>query len=37
MALLYGYWWFKARRSFEAAVELDSTCAMCHWGLFQSL
>ncbi len=37
MALLYGYWWFEARRSFEAAVELDSTCAMCHWGLFQSL
>ena len=37
MALLYGYWWFEARRSFETAVELDSTCAMCHWGLYQSL
>ena len=37
MALLYGYWWFEARRSFEAAVALDSTCAMCHWGLYQSL
>lgn len=37
MALLYGYWCFEARRSFEAAMELGSTCAMCHWGLFQAL
>jgi len=37
MALLYGYWWFEARRSFEASVASDSTCAMCHWGLSKSL
>ena len=32
MALLYGFEFPKAERSFAAAVERDPSCAMCKWG-----
>lgn len=37
MRLAYGFGMPEARRSFEAAIARDSTCAMCHWGLAWSL
>jgi tetratricopeptide (TPR) repeat protein len=37
MRLAYGFGMPEARRSFEAAIARDSSCAMCHWGLAWSL
>jgi hypothetical protein len=37
MRLAYGFGMPEARRSFEAAIARDSTCAMCYWGLAWSL
>ena len=31
--MAYGFNHAEAFRSFKAAAELDSTCAMCHWGM----
>lgn len=33
LALAYGFNHAEAARSFIAATRVDSTCAMCHWGL----
>ncbi len=33
LILAYGFNHAEAFRSFKAAAELDSTCAMCHWGM----
>lgn len=33
LTLAYGFNHAEAFRSFKAAAELDSTCAMCHWGM----
>lgn len=37
LRLAWGFGMPEARRSFEAAIRQDSTCAMCHWGLAWSL
>ena len=37
MRLAYGFGMPEARRSFERAIAIDSTCAMCQWGLAWSL
>ncbi|MGH7740890.1 MAG: hypothetical protein ACRENS_02585 [Candidatus Eiseniibacteriota bacterium] len=37
MDLLWGFNLEEAQRSFEAAVELDSSCASCWWGVAMSL
>ena len=33
LALAYAFNHPEAKRSFEEAVRLDSSCAMCHWGI----
>jgi tetratricopeptide (TPR) repeat protein len=33
LALAYAFNHPEAKRSFEEAVRLDSSCAMCHWGV----
>ena len=33
LALAYAFNHPEAKRSFEEAMRLDSTCAMCHWGV----
>lgn len=37
MRLTYGFGHRDARKAFEQAIRLDSTCAMCQWGLAWSL
>jgi tetratricopeptide (TPR) repeat protein len=37
MRLAFGFGMPEARRSFEAAIARDSSCAMCYWGLAWSL
>ena len=37
LRLTYGFNHEEAVRSFERAVQLDSTCAMCHWGVAYAL
>ena len=37
LMFVYGFDHFEAARSFEAAIALDETCAMCHWGLALAL
>jgi tetratricopeptide (TPR) repeat protein len=37
LMFVYGFDHFEAARSFEQAVRLDPTCAMCHWGLALAL
>ncbi len=37
LMLVYGFDHFEAVRSFRAAIALDDTCAMCHWGLALAL
>jgi tetratricopeptide (TPR) repeat protein len=37
MRLAWGFARPEARRSFEAALRADSSCAMCHWGLAWTL
>jgi tetratricopeptide (TPR) repeat protein len=36
MALLHGFWYYEAMRSFRAATRLDSTCALAWWGIYQT-
>lgn len=36
-ALLHSFWFGPAIKSFTAVTELDSTCAMGHWGVAMSL
>jgi tetratricopeptide (TPR) repeat protein len=33
LALAYAFNHLEAKRSFEEAVRIDSSCAMCHWGV----
>jgi tetratricopeptide (TPR) repeat protein len=35
--LIFDYWEYEANRAFEQAVRTDPNCAICHWGLTQSL
>jgi tetratricopeptide (TPR) repeat protein len=37
LMFVFGFDHFEAARSFEAAIALDETCAMCHWGLALAL
>jgi len=37
LMFVYGFDHFEAARSFEAAIEHDESCAMCHWGLALAL
>lgn len=37
MRLTYAFGMPAARRSFQAAIDADPRCAMCHWGLAWSL
>lgn len=37
MVMGWGFNAAESQRSFRAAIELDPTCAMCHWGLAWSL
>lgn len=37
MRLIYAFNHDEAVRSFERAVDLDSTCALCHWGVAYAL
>jgi hypothetical protein len=37
LRLVYGFNHDEAVRSFERAVQLDSTCAMCYWGIALAL
>ena len=36
MALLHGFWYYEALRSFRQATKLDPQCAMAWWGLYQT-
>ena len=33
MAMLHSFWWEEAPRAFQEVLQVDSTCAMAHWGL----
>src|SRR3981189_1916073 len=33
VAMLHSYWFLKARRTFDAILQQDPTCAMAHWGV----
>ena len=35
--LVYDFWDYEANRAFQQAVRTDPSCAICHWGLAQSL
>jgi tetratricopeptide (TPR) repeat protein len=35
--LMHDFWGYEAERAFEQAVRVDPKCAMCYWGLYQSL
>jgi tetratricopeptide (TPR) repeat protein len=34
---LHDFWDYESARSFEQAVRLDPSCAMCFWGLYHAL
>ena len=36
VALLHGFWYYEALRSFRQATKLDPQCAMAWWGLYQT-
>ena len=36
VALLHGFWYYEARRSFREASKLDPDCAMAWWGIYQT-
>ncbi len=36
VSLLHDFWYYEALRSFRYATELDSTCAMAWWGIYQT-
>ncbi len=35
--LIFDFWDYEANRAFEQAIRTDPNCAICHWGLAQSL
>jgi tetratricopeptide (TPR) repeat protein len=35
--LQHDFWNYESARAFEQAVRSDSRCAMCYWGLYESL
>ena len=35
--LVYDFWDYEANRAFEQAIRTDPNCAICHWGLAESL
>ena len=35
-ALLHGFWYYEAMRSFRTATRLDSSCAVAWWGIYQT-
>lgn len=37
MALLHSFWFAPAIQSFNTVAEIDSSCAMAHWGIAMSL
>lgn len=37
VALLHGFWFYEAERSFRWCVKLDPECAMAYWGLALSV
>ena len=36
VALLHGFWYYEALRSFRQASTLDPKCAMAWWGIYQT-
>jgi tetratricopeptide (TPR) repeat protein len=36
VALLHGFWYYEALRSFRQASKLDPKCAMAWWGIYQT-
>jgi tetratricopeptide (TPR) repeat protein len=35
--LVFDFWDYEANRAFEQAIRTDPNCAICHWGLAESL
>jgi tetratricopeptide (TPR) repeat protein len=35
--LLHDFWEYEAERAFQQGIRVDPQCAMCYWGLYQSL
>ena len=35
--LIFDFWDYEANRAFEQAIRTDPNCAICHWGLTQSM
>jgi tetratricopeptide (TPR) repeat protein len=35
--LLHDFWDYESARAFEQGVRVDPNCAMCYWGLYQTL
>ena len=36
VALLHGFWYYEALRSFRQATKIDPQCAMALWGIYQT-
>lgn len=36
-ALLHGFWWFEAERTFRWCLKLDPECAMAYWGMARAV
>lgn len=37
LSLLHDFWDYESSKAFEQSIRVDSNCAMCWWGLAQSL
>jgi len=37
LSLFHCFWWNEALASFRETARLDSSCAMAHWGIYQTL
>jgi hypothetical protein len=37
LSLLHDFWDYEAEKAFEQAIRTDANCAMCYWGLAQTL
>ena len=35
--LFHDFWDYESSRAFEQAIRADPNCAMCYWGLYQSV
>ncbi len=35
--LLHDFWDYESEKAFEEGIRVDPNCAMCYWGLYQSL